>query len=238
MEKRVNGIEVEQSNEALDVIVLRPERLLDTLFAVTVVLLLAILFINFGAAIDIGVMKQIYRRPIGPAIGTVCQLVFVPLISYGLGFLFFSDNPELALGLFLTGISPAGGASNIWTLLCGGNINLSISMTTISTMASFGTIPLWLFLLGRSIFDRANLGVPYVQVTLIAISLLIPLAIGLLIQKFLPKLSKFLVRIMEKLSLIFLVIIVIFGIFTNLYMMPLFAWQVIINIRNHIIQNF
>lgn len=155
--------------------------------------------------------------------------MFVPLISYGLGIVLFPDNPELALGLFLTGISPAGGASNIWTLLCGGNINLSISMTTISTIASFGTIPLWLFLLGKNIFDRANLGVPYVQVTLIAISLLIPLAIGLLIQKFMPKLSKFLVRIMEKLSLIFLVIIVIFGIFTNLYMMPLFAWQV----QNH-----
>ncbi len=229
VERRVNDTEIEQSNEVLDVIVLRPERLVDTLFAVTVVLLLAILFINFGAAIDIEIMKQIYKRPIGPAIGTVCQLVLVPLIAYGLGLALFPNNPELALGLFLTGISPAGGASNIWTLLCGGNINLSISMTTISTLASFGTIPLWLFLLGRSIFDRANLGVPYVQVTLIAISLLIPLAIGLLIQKFLPKLSKFLVKIMEKLSLLFLIIIVIFGIFTNQYMMPLFGWEV----KNH-----
>ncbi|KAJ6634981.1 Solute carrier family 10 member 6 [Pseudolycoriella hygida] len=223
----VDGVDIEQSDEFIDVIVLRPERVLDTLFAVVVVLLLAILFINFGAAIDLEIMKNIFKRPIGPAIGTVCQLVFVPLISYGLGALFFPNDPELALGLFLTGVSPAGGASNIWTLLCGGNINLSISMTTISTMASFGTIPLWLFLLGRSIFDRANLGVPYVQVTLVAISLLIPLAIGLLIQKFLPKITKFLVKITEKLSLVFLIIIVIFGIFTNLYMMPLFAWQIV-----------
>lgn len=221
-----NGV-IEESNQVLEVVVSKPERVIDTLFAITVVLLLAILFINFGAAIDIETMKRIYRRPIGPGIGTVCQLVFMPLIAYGLGFVFFSENPELALGLYLTGISPAGGASNIWTLLCGGNINLSISMTAISTLASFGTIPLWLFLLGRTIFDRANLTVPYVQVTLIAISLLIPLGIGLFIQKFFPKTCKFLVKIMKKLSLIFIVIIVIFGIFTNTYLMPLFAWQIV-----------
>ncbi|KAG4074417.1 hypothetical protein HA402_000396 [Bradysia odoriphaga] len=226
VERRDNGIELERSNEALDVIVSRPERLLDTLFAVIVVLLLAILFINFGAAIDLKSMKDIFRRPIGPAIGTVCQLALVPLIAYGLGFVLFPNDPGLALGLFLTGISPAGGASNIWTLLCGGNINLSISMTTISTLACFGTIPLWLYLLGRSIFDRANLGVPYTQVTLIAISLLVPLAIGLLIQRFLPKLAKFLVKYMEKLSLLFLVIIVVLGIITNSYMMPLFGWEI------------
>ncbi|XP_037037230.1 ileal sodium/bile acid cotransporter-like [Bradysia coprophila] len=224
--ERRDGIELERSNEVLDVIVSRPERLLDTLFAVIVVLLLAILFINFGAAIDLKSMKDIFRRPIGPAIGTVCQLALVPLIAYGLGLALFPNDPGLALGLFLTGISPAGGASNIWTLLCGGNINLSISMTTISTLACFGTIPLWLYLLGRSIFDRANLGVPYTQVTLIAISLLVPLAIGLLIQRFLPKLAKFLVKYMEKLSLLFLIIIVVLGIFTNSYMMPLFGWEI------------
>lgn len=224
MEKKTN--DGEQSDDFLEVVVLKPERLVDTLFAVTVVLLLAILFINFGAAIDMDTMKQIYRRPIGPAIGTVCQLVFMPLIAFGLGRAFFPENHELALGLFLTGISPAGGASNIWTLLCKGNINLSISMTTISTLATFGTIPLWLVLLGRTIFERANLGVPYGQVTLIAISLLIPLAIGLLIQKFLPRTSIFLVKIMKKLSLIFIIIIVAFGIYTNWYMLPLFAWQV------------
>lgn len=71
VEKRVNGIDAEQSNEVLEVIVLRPERIVDTIFAVTVVLLLAILFINFGAAIDIETMKQIYRRPIGPAIVSI-----------------------------------------------------------------------------------------------------------------------------------------------------------------------
>lgn len=47
----------------------------------------------------------------------------------------------MRLGLFFTGISPAGGASNIWTVTLGGNLNLSITMTAISTLFSFCESP-------------------------------------------------------------------------------------------------
>jgi len=40
--------------------------------------------------------------------------------------------------MFFTGISPSGGASNIWTVLLDGNLNLSVTMTTICTIAAFG----------------------------------------------------------------------------------------------------
>lgn len=54
--------------------------------------------------------------------------------------LLFPNNVEMQLGMFFTGASPAGGASNIWTVLLEGNIDLSIAMTTFSNIASFGTI--------------------------------------------------------------------------------------------------
>lgn len=44
----------------------------------------------------------------------------------------------MQIGIFFTGISPSGGASNIWTMILGGDLPLSIGMTTISTLASFG----------------------------------------------------------------------------------------------------
>lgn len=46
----------------------------------------------------------------------------------------------MQLGLFFTGSSPAGGASNMWTVLLGGNLDLSITMSTTSTLAAFGKI--------------------------------------------------------------------------------------------------
>lgn len=65
----------------------------------------------------------------------------------------------MRLGMFFTGVSPAGGASNIWTAILDGNIDLSILMTTISTLAAFGMMPLWLFTLGQTIFKDARLEV-------------------------------------------------------------------------------
>lgn len=44
----------------------------------------------------------------------------------------------MQLGMFFTGVSPSGGASNVWSVILGGNLDLSISMTTISTFSAFG----------------------------------------------------------------------------------------------------
>lgn len=227
---------MEKSNEKLDVTVLRPQRVIDRMFTYSVIILVSILYINFGAAINMSTISDILRRPVGPLICFVCQFLFMPLIAYCLGLALFPKAHEMALGLFFTGISPGGGASNMWTLLLGGNINLSIAMTTISTLAAFAMMPLWIFTLGKTIFDRANLGVPYTRISSMAAGLLIPLAIGLLIQRFMPKTAKVLVRILKPLSLILILFIVIFAIVTNLYIFQLFSWQV--RFYSHLIERF
>jgi solute carrier family 10 (sodium/bile acid cotransporter), member 3/5 len=228
------------ANEKVDVTVLRPQRFIDKMFVYSVIILVSILYINFGAAINVSTISDILRKPVGPVICFVCQFLLMPLIAYVLGLALFPNAHEMALGLFFTGISPGGGASNMWTLLLGGNINLSIAMTTISTLAAFAMMPLWIFTLGKTIFDRANLGVPYARISSMAAGLLIPLAIGLLIQRFMPKTAKVLVRILKPLSLVLILFIVIFAIVTNLYIFQLFSWQVMfihdLNLRSlHVI---
>lgn len=200
------------------------------MFTYSVIILVSILYINFGAAINMSTIRDIMRKPVGPSICFVCQFLFMPLAAFGLGYWLFPNDHEMALGLFFTGISPGGGASNMWTLILGGNINLSIAMTTISTLAAFAMMPFWIFTLGRTIFERANLGVPYARITEMAAGLLIPLAIGLLIQRFMPKTTKVLVRVLKPVSLILILFIVIFAIITNFYIFKLFSWQVMIDV--------
>lgn len=149
-------------------------------------------------------------------------------LSYGIGHLLFSDFPEMQLGMFFTGISPAGGASNIWTAILNGNLHLSIAMTTISTFAAFGMMPFWIFTLGKTIFDKANLGVPYMRIATFAIGLIVPLFIGLAIQRYLPRLAKILVRILKPFASCLIVFIVVFAIITNLYLFELFSWKIIL----------
>merc|ERR1719150_1621647 len=104
-----------------------------------------------GCALDLKVIKEVLKKPIGPAIGFVSQFIFMPLCSFLLGYIFPWSSPEMKLGLFVTGTSPGGGASNIWTVMFGGNLDLSVTMTFVSTLSAFFMMPLWVFLLGEVI---------------------------------------------------------------------------------------
>lgn len=132
----------------------------------------------------------------------------------------------MQLGLFFTGVSPSGGASNTWSVILGGNLDLSISMTTISTLKAFVMMPLWIFTLGTTIFNREKLPVPYQRIASFAIGLIVPLFIGILIQRYLPRLAKLLVRILKTCSSLLIIFIIVFAIVTNLYLFQLFTWQV------------
>ncbi|VDN49451.1 unnamed protein product [Dibothriocephalus latus] len=49
-------------------------------------------------------------------------------------------SPEFGFGLFIMGSAPGGGASNVWTRLLDGDLNLSMTMTLISSLAALGML--------------------------------------------------------------------------------------------------
>lgn len=87
-------------------------------------------------------------------------------------------------------------------------------------------MPFWIFTLGRYIFAQGQLAVPYGQIGTFVIGLVIPLAIGFIIQSKLPRVSKILVRIMKPFSVILIIFIIVFAIVTNLYLFKLFSLEV------------
>jgi sodium/bile acid cotransporter 3/5 len=60
-------------------------------------------------------------------------------VGYGLCHAFM-DGPALKLSLFVVACCPGGGASNFWTILLRGNLNLSVTMTFVSSIAAFGNL--------------------------------------------------------------------------------------------------
>ncbi|CAL8138116.1 unnamed protein product [Orchesella dallaii] len=214
--------------KCLDVSVIRKARPIDKVFTYSVAALVAIIYINMGAALDTTVIKETLKRPVGPIIGFFSQFAIMPLLSFAIAKALI-PIPALQLGLFITGCSPAGGASNIWTLALGGNLDLSITMTTISTFAAFLMMPLWILTLGSTIFLEANLTIPFSKIATFAIALVVPLAIGIGIQRKLPKVAKFLVRILKPFAILLIVFIVGFAIYTNLYLFELLTWQILLS---------
>ncbi|XP_062138118.1 ileal sodium/bile acid cotransporter [Drosophila sulfurigaster albostrigata] len=215
-----------QKGSSLLAQVVRSQRVIDHVFLGSVILLMSLLYINFGAALNVSVLRGLITRPIGPSIFLITQTLGMPLLSYALGVFIFPDSPAMQLGLFFTGIAPSGGASNTWTAVLGGNINLSVLMTTISNFGAFGSMPFWTFTLGALIFDRAGIKVPYDKIAGYCAGLIIPLFIGLAIQRWWPRLAQILVRLLKPISGGLIIFIVVFAIITNFYIFELFSWQI------------
>ncbi|KFM58135.1 Sodium/bile acid cotransporter 5, partial [Stegodyphus mimosarum] len=116
----------------------------------------------------------------------------------------------------------------MWTVLLNGNLNLSLTMTFISNLAALGKMPLWLFTLGRSLFSGIATEVPFMNILLTLISMLVPLGVGLAFQKWLPRVAKFCRRILAPVSIAMILFIIIFGTYANLYMFKLFTWTILI----------
>lgn len=72
---------VERSASTLPVVIIREVRTIDHIFTGSVATLVSLLYINFGAALNLKNLRGIVLRPIGPAIGFFGQFLIMPLVS-------------------------------------------------------------------------------------------------------------------------------------------------------------
>lgn len=147
---------------------------------------LVLAMLGMGATLTMSDFFDVMKAPKSVTIGTAMQLMFVPLVAY----LFISVTGIIggvAVGLALVAAIPGGTTSNIFTYMAKGNSPLSISITAITTLACLATTPFILQLLITE-YLPADFAMPTAQiVTDIALTLLLPLAIGMVILKALPQ---------------------------------------------------
>ncbi|XP_039962293.1 sodium/bile acid cotransporter-like [Bactrocera tryoni] len=222
------GYETQRSAEVLRVIVTRSLNLADIIFNISIACFVMVIYVNFGAVLDLEDLKRIVIRPVGPAIGLFCQFLVMPVLSFVIGYFLFREMIELRLGLFFLGVSPAGGSSNIFAVLLNGNLSLSITMTAISNLAAFGMMPLWIFTLGALIFRDGNFAIPYKSIASVSCTLVVPIAIGIMLQKYAPEVTKKMSKLLKPISLVLILAITIFGCVLNSYMWKLFTTKILI----------
>ncbi|MCW6037077.1 bile acid:sodium symporter [Spirulina subsalsa FACHB-351] len=76
----------------------------------------------------------------------VTQLInfgIIPFLAFGLGKIFFPDQPLIALGLLLTSLLPTSGMTISWTGFAKGNLNAAIQMTVIGLIAGSLATPFY-----------------------------------------------------------------------------------------------
>ncbi len=154
--------------------------------------------LGMGATLTIADFKQVVKTPKAVTFGTLIQLLLVPLIAY-----FFIKSVGIvggvAVGIALVAAIPGGTTSNIFTYFAKGSVPLSISITAITTLACLVTTPIVMGLLITQYLPD-NFQMPTAQIVReIALTLLLPLAVGMWIlnkfPKFAPSLSKWSIRL-------------------------------------------
>jgi len=147
---------------------------------------LSLAMFGMGATLTMSDFKEVVREPKAVVLGTLIQAVLVPIAAY-IFILSFGLVGGIAVGIALVAAIPGGTTSNIFTFMARGNSPLSISITGITTLACLVTTPLILSLLITE-FLPADFRMPAAKiVTEIALTLLLPLAMGMFLLKLLPK---------------------------------------------------
>ena len=94
---------------------------------------LGIIMFGMGLTLTPPDFALVARRPLPVLVGVVAQFVIMPTLAWILAKVFGLD-PALAAGVILVGCAPGGTSSNVISYLARGDVALSVTMTSISTL--------------------------------------------------------------------------------------------------------
>ncbi len=109
-------------------------------------ILLGIIMLGMGLTLTPADFKRIIERPRDVLIGSAAQWVIMPAAAYLL-VVVLGLPWEIGVGLILVGAAPGGTASNVMTYLGRGDVALSVTITSVTTLAAPLVMPAWVVLL-------------------------------------------------------------------------------------------
>lgn len=178
----------------------------------------ALAFIVFSVALHLRLdqLRAVVATPRVVVVGLAAQWLALPAITLALIFL-VQPAPVFAAGMVLIAACPGGQVSNFYAMLAHGNAVLSVTLTSISTIACALLTPL-LFAVGMRLVGDGNgaLDVPLPDMLrLLVWTVLLPLAAGLAMQRWLPAWTRWLRTPSRRLAGLLLAAIIAVGLFNN-----------------------
>jgi BASS family bile acid:Na+ symporter len=165
--------------------------------------LLGVIMFGMGLTLSPHDFRIVLSHPKDILIGCLAQFTVMPLLAFGLAWA-FSLPKELALGVILVGCCPGGTASNVITYLAKGDLALSVGMTATSTLLAPVLTPLLVWLMAGTMVDVDTMGM-LLSIVYVVIA---PIICGLLCQRFLPRITKYVVPYLPALSSIAIAMVV------------------------------
>jgi BASS family bile acid:Na+ symporter len=173
------------------------------LIAPYIVILLGIIMFGMGLTLSFNDFQALFKRPLEVGIGVLAHFIIMPTLAVLLTRI-IPMPPEVAAGVILVGCCPGGTSSNVMTYLAKGDVALSLACTSVTTLAAPIVTPflVWMFASQYLPVDPVAMFLSIVQV------ILVPLALGLLFQRFLPRIVKAAIPVLPLVSVVGIVLIV------------------------------
>ena len=152
---------------------------------------LFIIMIGIGMTLTIRDFRQVAVYPKGMIVGTVAQILVMPLIAFLLATL-LAVPPAIAVGLVIIAACPGGTTSNLFVLLSRGNIALSIVLTVSASLITILTLPLFTNIaLQHYMGTEEDIVLPVWKTVGMLIGIvLFPVAIGMVVRTRKPEVAR------------------------------------------------
>ena len=130
--------------------------------------LLGVIMFGMGMTMSVHDFALVLKRPKDVFFGACAQYFVMPFLAYVLSTIFQLD-PALTVGVVLVGTCPGGTSSNVITFMSKGDVPLSVTMTSVSTLISPIMTPLLTYLIiGQRIsFDPVGMFLSILQIVIV-----------------------------------------------------------------------
>lgn len=173
-------------------------------------LAIAIIMVTLGMTLTIADFRRIFTQPKPIFIGLFCQMVLLPLLGFAVAGI-FALPAIYAISLVLLAVSPDGATSNLIIHAGDGDRALGITLTAITNMLAFLTIPFGLGI-AYSIYGTGALDIdfPVVDTMIqVAVITLIPTLIGMGIRQWKPEFAENSKRWSKTFATVFLFLVIL-----------------------------
>ena len=132
-------------------------------------------------AMGLTLTAQVFKQPMKVILVSVIQFLWMPLAGF-LVALIFNFPPEIGIGFILLGACPGGTASNVMTFLANGNVPLSVSATTVSTLLAPILTPLFVVLYAGA---TSSIEIQFMPMFISIVKIvLVPIILGIVLNYF------------------------------------------------------
>lgn len=173
-------------------------------------LCLFIIMLGMGMSLVLTDFSRVLLYPKAVVLGLVGQLLILPLCGFLIA-AFFVNDPILSLGIMLLAVCPGGTTSNMVTHLAKGDLALSITLTAVSSLFTFISIPLVMsFAFEYFSSEATHFELPVMQTMggLFLITLL-PVSLGMMIRHFKKPFAIKMEPYLNRFAMIFLVVLIV-----------------------------